>query len=83
MENKSKSIWNCHILDKLYFIHVNKHVIDEEPITSIAIENRDIYINFYHNIDDYTLRDKNSTRYYLNKEDADKALVEHDLKHSL
>lgn len=71
-----KTIWNVHILDKLYWVHKSELKIEDTPITSIVVDGRDIKINDLDKITDTAFGNKQTKiNYYLNKIDADNELL--------
>lgn len=71
---EKKSIWNCHILDKLYFVNRSHQCVDDIPITSICVEDRCIAVNgICVSPVDMRISDRGIT-YYLNKSEAEEAL---------
>ncbi len=78
-----KTIWNVHILDRLYFFHKSQLSVDDIPITSIAIDGREVKINDFDKITDTSFIGHSSYKvnYYLNKVDADAELIQYVTKH--
>jgi hypothetical protein len=40
-----KNVWNLHLLDKLYFIDHQDKCIDDIPVMSLEVDDRDVLIN--------------------------------------
>jgi hypothetical protein len=71
-----KTIWNCHILDKLYWVHKQGLNVNDAPIISIVIHDREVLINNFSPNSDTVIRYGN-VNFYLNKFDADVELIEY------
>lgn len=81
-----KSIWNLHLLDKLYYINMQDKSIDDTPVFKLEVAERDYYINDMKlsgsDTSSIYVLSRQNVKMYFNKEDAeaDLEIVKFSLK---
>lgn len=70
----NKTIWNVHLLDKLYFIDRTHQRVDDTPIMSLEIEDRCVLINGICVSPADNKITKGGQTYFLNLEEAEQKL---------
>ena len=73
-----KNVWNLHLLDKLYFIDHQDKCVDDTPVMSLEIDDRDVLINGIvlpgSDSSAKFILNPHNIKYFFNKEDAESEL---------
>jgi hypothetical protein len=73
-----KNVWNLHLLDKLYFIDHQDKFVDDTPVMSLEVDDRDVLINGIvlpgSDSSAKFVLNAHNIKFFFNKEDAEAEL---------